>query len=135
MWVKSNDIVTHKMPISSGQEFGHNERLYIMIANSTWDLGIQSSAQNGSGLVSVTTDWTFLTLVMDMGLATLYVDTVLSKSKTYTSYSIVRDIHLGNHDNNYNFDGNIDSVKIYNRSLTLAEVKNNFIAQKRRFNL
>lgn len=68
----------------------------------------------------------------------LYLNGLQDSLRTYSSSSSgTGTITLGQHtpDTNYNWNGNIASVKIYNRALTASEIQQNFNANRGRFDI
>jgi hypothetical protein len=125
MWVKP-ESTNQGMVISAGGN-GNNQRLYIGVIDNRWDIGIQGSAWTTGALVTATTSWTHVKLEMGSGTANLYVNGVLSRSKTYTSYTLVGDFRLGAHNGvtDIPFTGEISDVKIYHNDILSAWYKLN----------
>jgi hypothetical protein len=119
--VKCSAITGQSMIVSSGQIGNINARLYIGNEGGQWDLGIHTSGW-GLGATPVTTEWTHICLIMDGSSAKLYVDGVLSITKSYSSYILNRDIYFGTHDSSYYFSGSMRCAKIFSRALSPEEV-------------
>ena len=129
-----------------GIRVSSSNRLYVANENGFWDVGFGDYAYNGNYTgtrANVTLSWTHICLVINSGICTLYVngnqtitktaDTAVSLSGQYTvgSYFVdnVRDPTL------LQGISDISSFKIYNRALSLSEVKQNYAALKGRYGL
>ena len=111
---------------------GSNQRFYSAlidgVANHT---GIQSSAWSDSN--PGTTDYLHQTIVMNGSNALMYRNGSLMNTKAYSSYTM-QSLVIGGR-NGYYWNGEIPVFKIYDRALSVDEVKQNFNAYKNRFNL
>lgn len=106
---------------------GSNQRLYISKYGSLWEIAVQNQAWNG-GVPVTLGSWTHLLLTMDGSSASLYINGVLGRTKTYTPYSLTSNFRIGNHGGSslastYQFIGSICDVRIYNRALAEEEIK------------
>ena len=114
-----------------GSSAASNQRLYVGIQSGLWDMGIQGSPW-GSGLGRVSVEyskWSHITLVANGSGARLYINGRFTFQKSYTSYSLASDIDLGNlRSGTFWWAGRIDDVRIYARSLTAQEVKEQYLA-------
>lgn len=73
--------------VLSGMRPTTTSRFYFGVSDSKWDLGINNTAFDGSGTVPATTGkWVDLKFTASNGTASLYIDGVLSKSRTYGSF-------------------------------------------------
>jgi hypothetical protein len=138
LFLRTN-IITDAMVLSTGQSrsTSSNSRLYIGSHTvNGWSMGIQNSAWTVTN-VPVTTNWTFVTLTMSGGVATLYVNSNAIQTKNYTSYTISGNVWLGAHDSatSFPYNGNISQAQIYNRAITPQEILQNYNATKKRFGL
>ncbi len=125
MWVKSDNPSVAKMFMSLGQSPDANARMYLSHYNGYWDMGIQNSGWGSSPVTSATTNWTHITLVMNGTMAKLYVNGTFSMQKSYTSYTFNQNFQIGIHSGggSYPWDGLIDEVLIFNRSLSEEQIK------------
>ncbi|MDR3456887.1 MAG: LamG domain-containing protein [Verrucomicrobiae bacterium] len=121
------------------------------VANGGWGFWIQNNGklmwtvQDGlefydAGFVSVNTNiWTFVTVVWrySAGSAEFYIDGLLNSiannGAPVERSSDMADLQVGdlrNHSSGgtYAFDGSLRQVGIYNRALTVAEIRTNFLA-------
>jgi len=122
LWVKTNDPSASDMYLATSN--GSSQRFYIAQYGGYWDIGIATSAWliPGSG-VSVTTEWTHLALVMNGSSAKLYVNGILSQTKSYSSYIFNRNIWIGHNGTvSYTPNGNIDDVRIYATPLSDVDI-------------
>lgn len=135
MWVKPNSVSGN--PIFFASDNGASQRLYLSIYGGKWDIGIQGSAWSTSLSQTIaTTDWTYVTLIMNDNLAELYINGVFSMSKSYTSYLLASDFRIGRHrtdSSTYQFNGSIDDVMIFDRALSESEVKSLYNAQNNQY--
>ena len=108
-----------------GVNVGTNQRFYLGAISSKWDMGIQNSGWGTGGAVTTATSatWTHLVIVMNAGVASMYVDGVSSFSKNYTSYAFTSDIDIGRiGTTGLYWDGKIQDVRVYTQVLTLSEI-------------
>jgi|GEM_PF-1541165 len=130
-WVKSNTPSSAKIVFSFGNGTGTNQRMYVGHNSGKWTLGIQSTAWSG-GTVSSTNKWAHLALIMDGNVARLYVDGILSREISYTSYSFFSNFGISIYPA-YLWVGLVDEVKIYDRALSVSEIQadyNSFLNAK-----
>ena len=125
LWVKSSNAASNLMFLSSGQAPDSNARLYLATYNGNWDMGIYTNGWGSGSTVAATTAWTFISLIMNGTTAYMYADVQLTKQVAYSSYVLNQNIRLGTHgtDGSYYWNGLIQDVRIYNRALSLEEVK------------
>ena len=101
---------------------------------SSWDI-----FDSGLGAPFTYNTWFDYTLTRSGNLWTAYIDGVSKNSSTRagTLYSSDTDLKIGARTGSYNnyTNGNIASVKIYNRPLSADEVKQNYNATKGRYTL
>ncbi len=113
---------------------------YIWQINTTGiNAGINLYLRGGwraSGVLIPTGAWKHLTTVFDGKNTLFYVDGVLqatvATSGSYTTGSVINQIGVQNAVNFFN--GTIDEVKIWNRSLSSTEIYNDYIAKNAYFN-
>ena len=128
IWVKSNSISSADMFF--GEQSPSDQRFYIGKNSSKWDFGIATSGWGG-GNVSVTSAWTHIAVTMNNGTATLYVNGQRSITKSYTVLTPTGAVSIGKlGSSNYYFNGLIDEVRIYDRSLSVSEVQAIYNANK-----
>ena len=131
LWVKPTNPASSLMPVGV-QNSGGGQRFYIGTNGSKWDIGIEGSGwgDTPSPAVSATSNWTHVAVVMSPGKATLYVNGVKSLEKTvsgtYNPASTVVTFGAYTTDNGvsytYNWNGLMDDVRVYNRSLSADDV-------------
>jgi hypothetical protein len=124
MWVKTNTTSGQEMFAAFGTNTD-NRRAYFAKYNGKWDMGIRNNAW-GSAQHNVTTDWTHIVVVFDGGsnVATMYVNGELSLQKSYSDYNLLANMTIGSYgDASYQFFGSIDDVRLYDRALSLEEIK------------
>ena len=122
MWVKSNDVSSAKMFLSSGQSPVSGARLYLSHYNGKWDMGLYADGW-GNGTVSATTNWTFITLIMNNGVAKLYANGQMTRQISYTNYNLNQNLMIGSHgtDGAYYWNGKINDVRIYDHGSILDD--------------
>lgn len=131
---KTNILSTSQMFF--GSSTGTNQRLFMGVhSTGKFDSGIQSVTWNGADpSATATLNPTTLTLKLSGGIATLYVNDLATKTRTYTAYVLSSNFGIGKLINSsYYLNGNVYSVRIYNRVLTDAEIINNYNVDKQRF--
>jgi len=113
---------------------GNNQRLYCAHAatGTNTPLGIQNSGWSHS--IPSDTDYHHYVITMDGNKATLYNNSVLHSTKTYTSYTLSGQINVGGR-SGYRWNGDIPVFKIYSRVLQTSDITRNYNAYKKRFNL
>lgn len=125
MWVNetaaggSDDIIWECGVSTSGSD------LYVLKdAGLNWEFGIQSSsAFTKVGTIAVQTGWHMITLVLDSGTASLYVDAVFSASKSYTSFTVANNMYVGKEfGGSFEFDGYIDQFSAHQRALSVNDL-------------
>ncbi|RLI96642.1 MAG: hypothetical protein DRO99_04140, partial [Candidatus Aenigmatarchaeota archaeon] len=137
MWVKPDEPSANQMIISSGQNPDTNARMYVGHYNGNWGMGIYNSPW-GDGSTTAKTEWTNIILVMDGSYANLYINGNFDYKKSYSSYTFNEDIDIGRHPSSpgiFDFNGTIDELAIWNRSLSGEEVWDLYRAGMARFNV
>jgi hypothetical protein len=79
--------------------------------------------------------WHMVTATYDGSNKRLYVDTTQRASGAYTETLAANTwgCGIGRHSSGYYFNGKIASVRVYGKSLSVAEIKNTFNSQRNRF--
>jgi hypothetical protein len=139
-WIKTNNVSTYHSIVSWGEHSPQKDRtLWLQVSTGRVALYFYSTTDN---MITGTkncadNNWHYVVGTWDGTTGKVYVDGYLENSGsltastyTYSSTNIGRNI-IGN----YNFNGNISQVSIYNRALSAAEVKQNYDAFKGRYGL
>ena len=130
--LKSNTTSGAKMWIDATSN-GSNQRFY----SSLDDGGNNPMGIQGTGWTDTnpsTTNYIHQIIVMDGSTARSYRNGSATYTRSYTSYTLIGPLKIGGR-SSYNWNGEIPVVKIYNRALSAAEVKQNYLHYKTRFNL
>ncbi len=131
-WANPNCMLgLHQMPLSTGgnyyvsfQDVCNANRLYISITNSS---GSQKTV-SWSGLVAPQ-EWHYYVVTVDVNGSyvnrSIYIDGVLRGSSTYyeghgTNYGSV--FYIGALSTNYDFNGTLDEIQIFNYSLSANQI-------------
>lgn len=124
-WVASSQTTVSAMWMDWGGN-GTDQRFYASInSGSTIRSGIQNSPWAGG--IPPDTNWHYQTIIMDGSNAKFYDNGEYVGQKAYTSYIIEGNLRFGGRNyQSYNWDGYIASVKIYNRELSVSEIKQNY---------
>jgi hypothetical protein len=130
------DVYGNKMPFSTGQS--GNDRIYYWTNGglNLWRIG--NFISTTSTALPTAGTWYNTTVVINQGGVAVYLNGEPDYTGTYASYTTQTMATLGRHGSSslYSYDGNISSVLIYDgKSLTAAEVKQNYNAIKSRFGL
>jgi len=134
-WVKLPN--TTQNVIFFGSRYG--DRVYLMMKSGKWTIGWGGG--NQLGVIDATTNWTNVCASISNGVATLYVDGVSDATKTDTSLSIPSILPIGAYYYNgvwnpgQSYPNSISNVSFYNRTLSAAEITQNYNALKSRFGL
>ena len=109
--------------------FGTNQRLYMALTSSKWDLGIGSKSwettPDSGSLPSATLNaWAHYTLVVNDTQGIVYINgtEAFRRTPTTTSFTLPADMDLMASANNYVFGGMIDEVSIFNTALSDTQV-------------
>ena len=96
------------------------------------------SDNNSSGL-TITNSWNNVVYTFSPNIATLYINGIIQTTQSNSSVTFPdANIYLGAYNNPitaYAMKGNIAQTSVYNRSLSLSEVLQNYNASKRKFGL
>ncbi|MCK9476321.1 MAG: LamG domain-containing protein [Candidatus Muirbacterium halophilum] len=130
MWVKSNSISSNKIFLNGSTSPYTTGRFYFAIYNGKWNMGIGGVAW-GSGIVSATTDWTYITILVNNNIVYMYVNNILNRQLSSNNVILSKNISIS--DTNYPWDGNIGQILIYNRALTQQEILQNYYAGLQKF--
>jgi hypothetical protein len=142
LWVKLPDTSNN---IVFGQQNVGNERLYISTYDGNWDVGWGQYSWSSTGasgtFINSSTNWTNLVMRVSNGVATLYVNSIESISKTDTSVNLQGKLPIGVYfylnsiDSPNSNPNNISVAQIYNRALTASEIQQNFKALRTRYGI
>ena len=131
--------------------FGQGYAIRIEESGSSNDWGVQLHAEQSDGTMyryistqNIKQDFTHIIAVFDRSsaAATLYLNgangitgtTISANLSALGDLDVSQDFTIGgDSDGNYNIDGKIVIVRVYNRALTSTEAKQNFRATKGRF--
>jgi len=122
-----------RMAFSTGQV--GNDRIYWWSENNlnTWRIGNYTSTIGHSTIPNNT--WFNTTLVIDGVSITSYLNGVADYTGVYVGFTTKYQATIGRHGDSasYYFDGEISIVRIYNKSLSQAEILQNYNSQKSKF--
>ena len=136
MWLNPSTH-SHDMPFSTGQN--GNDRIYYWTASNlnTWRVGNYTSTTGHNTLPSIGT-WYNTVLVIDGTSITVYLNGEEDYTGGYAAFTTADYATFGKHGTNsggYLYNGKIAVARIYDQSLTAAEIKQNYKANKNRFNI
>jgi hypothetical protein len=143
-WIKPISVSNH---IPVGHQNVSNQRFYVGIQSGpVWDIGWGDFAWNdgftGTRPSVDYNEWQNICVSINSGVVSLYkngVKSTFSKSDNAVSLTGVFPIgtyfNTGGPDGAYYGQDEIDIFRIYNRALSEAEVKQNFIAHRKQFGL
>ena len=152
--VKLNTADDNEMIVGKQNgHFGQGYAIRIEESGSSNDWGVQLHAEQSDGTMyryistqSIKQDFTHIIAVFDRSsaAATLYLNgangitgtTLSANLSALGDLDVSQDFTIGgDSDGNYNIDGKIVIVRVYNKALTSTEAKQNFRATKGRFGL
>lgn len=127
LWIKLDEVILSSGIVPFGIQDPTNSRIYIGKSPNInkWSFGIGNSSWNSSSTGDTTTELTYLVLSVNKNtsVANLYVNGVLSQTKTGWIWGdILSQPRLGNLNGNYNFKGFIQDFRLYEKELTQEEV-------------
>ena len=135
----SNTIYNSLFGINSG-----NRRILVASSTNTGQtegtILVQMGGSNYfSTSLTVTNVWNNVVYTFSPNIATLYVNGIIQTTQSNSSVTFPdANIYLGAYNNPitaYAMKGNIAQTSVYNRSLSLSEVLQNYNASKRKFGL
>jgi|GEM_PF-7045488 len=114
---------------------------YILEMNAgTYRFGLGKAAENQTRLFSITptsTNWVFVAGTYDGVTMKIYVNGVLENQSSdfagLIAYNGSLGFFVGNYGGGWEFNGSIDEVKVYNRSLSQSEVEELYHNSRARF--
>jgi len=135
IWVKPDSFSDYNTFVSlggnpSGAEdrilltFNNNGKIETFIDDDTTSISTKSTSSYSTGT------WYHIVSIRDSASQKLYVDGIIDSSYTHSNTADLdttyfnNNAYIGSHENVHYFDGQIDQVKIYNRSLNETEVEN-----------
>ena len=135
----SNTIYNSLFGINSG-----NRRILVASSANTGQtegtILVQMGGSNYfSTSLTVTNVWNNVVYTFSPNIATLYINGIIQTTQSNSSVTFPdANIYLGAYNNPitaYAMKGNIAQTSVYNRSLSLSEVLQNYNASKRKFGL
>ena len=135
----SNNIYNSLFGINSG-----NRRILVASSANTGQtegtILVQMGGSNYfSTSLTVTNVWNNVVYTFSPNIATLYINGIIQTTQSNSSVTFPdANIYLGAYNNPitaYAMKGNIAQTSVYNRSLSLSEVLQNYNASKRKFGL
>ncbi len=137
VWVKTHTNSGNKMFLVQS-DWGGNHRAYFGTIGGVCGMGIQSSGWSSSdgGDTITTNTWNHMCIVFEGSTCKWYRNGNLMFSKSYTSFTFRQNLSIGAgrpYSNSYDWNGEIAQVLVNNKSLTAAEVLNNYNTTKSRF--
>ena len=126
-WMRSSKNVsyTHQVGPGWGKFLFHNDN------NGTVSVGWESNSTdrlNVSNVLTSTTRWVHIAIVIDGSVLTLYVNGIKKgsiTSKTYSGLTAFGDLEFGHTSDNQWWNGDIDEVRIWRTARTALEIRNN----------
>ena len=135
MWLKPG-VYSSRMPFSTGQN--GNNRIYYWTDNglNTWRIGNYTST-SGHGTLPTVGTWYNTTLVINGTNITVYLNGEEDYTGSYTTFNTQHYATFGRHgaSTSYYYTGKIAVARLHERVLSADEVKQNYNAQKNRFNI
>ena len=132
-WVKPTNYITNNY-YAIGAGTGNPNRFYVgNYSNGKWDFGIaQHGISAGTGQVTASNEWTFLTVIVDGANATLYVNgqSTVTWSDIASSFTLGEDFRIGGKVGTSLYNGQIEEVAIWDTALTSEEIKQLYEEQK-----
>ncbi|MDD4931512.1 MAG: LamG domain-containing protein, partial [Candidatus Colwellbacteria bacterium] len=130
-WIKSNNVSQEQTIISRNGPF------FLRISANRLRIGIHTDGVwtfiNG-GILLTSGTWNYVVLTYDGSLMKSYINGILDTSTTKTgNFSSFSNLYFGYpvpNGENYTFNGIIDDVRIYSRSLSLSEIQSIYNAGK-----
>lgn len=122
-WVKPNDIQLSGFP-GILTLFGRKSDIIFRDSDNSIYLQIYDGSFHSAGLTNNLLEWTYVYISITNYNQKIYINNVLKAEKTYTPISYNSDgNYIGIASNQY-FNGTIDEVRIYNRTLSQTEISN-----------
>ena len=156
IWYKSDSVGNNRGLIFGGTSNTHDNGIAVRFDSAGGSGGGTNVIKAGFGLHGSggsnvnfiesssniqSTDWTFITVVCDLGTSIkLYKNAVedtptASSSSGQSSISNCDGLVVGYGKDQDEWDGKVSNVKIYNKALTASEIQQNYNALKGRFGL
>jgi hypothetical protein len=138
--IKAASYAGNKIPISiDGDNYSSGPNIYFTENIIAWNTG-NGSGNPFSNSSYPNSNYHHLVITNDYyGIATLYIDGVKIGTASFlnTTTTGANKLWIGRFhgDNNYTIAADIPVVKIYNRTLSINEVVQNYNSYKKRFNL
>lgn len=138
--IQASSYAGNKIPISiDGDNYSSGPNIYFTSNIIAWNTG-DGSTNAFTNSSYPNSNYHHLVIVNDyFGIATLYIDGIRigTASAIDTTTTGANKLWIGRFhgDNNYTIAANIPVVKIYNRTLSINEVVQNYNSYKKRFNL
>jgi len=123
-WVKSDSPSSARMYFVQGN-WSTNNRAYFGHNGGYWSMGIQDSGWGGASGGAADSNWHHVAIVFDGSNAKFYLDGTYKFQKAYTSYTFNQNLTIGSGrptDTQYDWDGLIDEMCVYDRALSPDEV-------------
>lgn len=137
MVLKSSDYNV-RIPFSLNSDgYSSGPNIYFTGNTICWNIG-DGGTNYFSNSSYPNSNFHHLTITNETSGATLYIDGVLVGTATSRDMTTTGNNKLwigGYHDGGYYYNGEIPVMKLYNRALSAAEVKQNYLHYKTRFNL
>ena len=115
---------------------------FYTTSGNKYDLYLSGTSTYGNPSLQSTTnvilnEWVHFVGTSDNSTRKIYLNGVLDNSDSYSAGIFSTDINLqiGAQMSTYNYNGDISSIKIYDRALSAGDVLQNYNAQKSRFGL
>ena len=126
-WMRSskNENYSHQIGPGWGQFLFHSN------ANGTLSVGWANDSKNRTNISSVfsdTTKWNHIALVIDKNRMYVYVNGTrksILTSNSHTGLKAFGNLEFGHTGSNQWWNGGLDEIRIWNKALTLSEIKNN----------
>jgi len=126
VWIKSDTIDYPASPTQGGIISKANEFIFARTDEDDFTIGSYGGNIDSQSCGSITGEWQHLVFIYDEGedIATIYVDgtQVCSATLTDNSGNSVDELQIGGHSGSGLFNGSIDEVMIFNRTLSQEEI-------------
>ena len=139
LWVKQTTSATDLFLVQGN--WSSSNRFYVGLngGNLAWGLQERGWASNNTSFSPTLNDWFHVVITFNGSTALLYGNAEQQASDTtLSSYTFNQNLVLGSGrptDSQYDWFGEFGPIKVYERTLSLTEIEQNYNATKSRFGL
>ncbi|MBM3246922.1 hypothetical protein FJZ17_00045 [Candidatus Pacearchaeota archaeon] len=140
LWAKRNSLKSYQMYVTKATPGSTSTGYQLMDYATTGRITFRWSTDLAETIISKNNlsvgNWSHLAVTYNGSQLRIYIDGVLDNSTAYSTNAVANTelLRVGARSDGYYFNGSIDEVRIWNRSLSAEEIYEQYVSNLQKFN-